>query len=66
MFVDTDCLKIGHYVAAVYGGQWCPSLILEINWDQRDLLSLCITVVMTKTAFFGHYIVILYHSPTLD
>ena len=33
-----DCLKIGHYVAAVYEGQWYPSLILEINWDQRDLL----------------------------
>ena len=38
LFVDIDCLKIGHYVAAVYEGQWYPSLILEINWDQRDLL----------------------------
>ena len=35
---DIDCLKIGHYLAAVYEGQWYPSLILEINWDQRDLL----------------------------
>ena len=25
-------------MAAVYEGQWYPSLILEINWDQRDLL----------------------------
>ena len=38
LFVDIDCLKIGHYVAAVYEDQWYPSLILEINWDQRDLL----------------------------
>ena len=38
IFVDIDCLKIGHYVAAIYEGQWYPSLILEINWDQRDLL----------------------------
>ena len=38
LFVDIDCLKIGHYVAAVYEGQWCPSLILAINWNQRDLL----------------------------
>ena len=38
LFVDIDCLKIGHYVAAVYEGQWYPSLILKINWDQRDLL----------------------------
>ena len=37
-FVDIDCLKIGHYVAAVYEGQWCPSLMFEISWDQRDLL----------------------------
>ena len=41
LFVDIDCLKIGHYVAAVYEGQWYPSLILEINWDQRDLLVKC-------------------------
>ena len=40
LFVDTDCLKIGPYVAAVYEGQWYPSLILEFNWDQRDLLEL--------------------------
>ena len=39
LFVDIDCLKIGHYVAAVYEGQWYPSFILEINWDQRDLLA---------------------------
>ena len=38
LFVDIDCLKIGHYMAAVYEAQWHPSLILEINWDQRDLL----------------------------
>ena len=38
LFVDIDCLKIGHYVAEVYEGQWYPSLILEINWDQRGLL----------------------------
>ena len=38
LFVDTDCLGIGHYVAAVCEGQWYPSLILEINWNQRDLL----------------------------
>ena len=38
LFVDIDCLKIGHCVAAVYEGQRYPSLILEINWDQRDLL----------------------------
>ena len=25
-------------MAEVYEGQWYPSLILEINWDQRDLL----------------------------
>ena len=31
LFVDIECLKIGHYVAAVYEGQWYPSLILEIN-----------------------------------
>ena len=29
LFVDTDCLKIG---------QWYPSLILAINWDQGDML----------------------------
>ena len=33
LFVDTDCLKVGHYVAAIYEGQWHPSLIFEINWD---------------------------------
>ena len=38
LFVDIECLKIGLYVAAVYEGQWYPSLILEINWDQWDLL----------------------------
>ena len=38
LFVDIGCLKIGHYVAAVYEGQWYPSSNLEINWDQRDLL----------------------------
>ena len=38
LFVDIDCLKIGHYMAAVYEAQWYPSLILEINWDQRDRL----------------------------
>ena len=38
LFVDIDCLKIFHYVSAVYEGQWYPSLILEINWDQRGLL----------------------------
>ena len=38
LFVDIDCLKTGHYVAAVYEGQWYPSFILEINWDQRDQL----------------------------
>ena len=38
LFVDIDCLKIGHYVAAVYEGQWYQNLILEINWDKRDLL----------------------------
>ena len=31
LFVDIDCLKVGHYVAAVYEGQWHPSLIFEIN-----------------------------------
>ena len=24
--------------AAVYEGEWCPSLMFEISWDQRDLL----------------------------
>ena len=38
LFTHTDCLKIDHYVAAVYEGQWYPSLILENNWDQGDLL----------------------------
>ena len=38
LFVDIDCLKTGHYVAAVYEGQWYQNLILEINWDKRDLL----------------------------
>ena len=31
LFVDIECLKIGHYVAAVCEGQWYPSLILQIN-----------------------------------
>ena len=38
LFVDIDCLKIDHYVAVVYEGQWYPRLILEINWDQGDQL----------------------------
>ena len=38
LFVDINCLKIGHCVGAVYESQWYPSLILEINWDQTDLL----------------------------
>ena len=25
LFVDSGCLKVGHYVAAVYEGQWYPS-----------------------------------------
>ena len=41
IFVDTDCLKIGHDMAAVYEAQWYPSLILEINSDQGDLLVKC-------------------------
>ena len=64
-FVDTDCLKIGHDMAAVYEAEWYPSLILEINWDQGDLV--CITLVMIKTASFGHpeMIYITCHSPIL-
>ena len=66
LFVDIDCLKIGHYVAAVYEDQWYPSLILEINWDQRDMLvksmhnSSC-----DKNCFFQPPRDDMCHSPTL-
>ena len=69
LFVDTDCLKTGHYVAAVCEGQCYPSLTLETNWDQKDLLvkQKLLMTITRKTASFGHpeMIYIMFHSPTL-
>ena len=54
LVVDIECLKIGHYVTAVYECQWYPSLILEISGYD-------------KKCFFWPpmMIYIMCHSPTL-
>ena len=65
--MDTDCLKTGPYVAAVYEGQWYPSLILEFNWDQRDLLELSKRSIYNsgydKSCFFWPPRDDIYHVP---
>ena len=67
LFVDTDCLKIGPYVEAIYEGQWYPSLILEFNWDQRDLLELSKRSIYNsgydKSCFFWPPRDDIYHVP---